>query len=151
MRRSGMIDMSSKKKTRRLARAYAFVELGKGLVKRVKEGKVSKGDVLEHARIAGIMASKKTSELIPLCHNIDIDKASVDFKVVPNGVEIISEVKAFHKTGVEMEALAAAAIAALTIYDMCKRYKRDIRIRDIYLLEKRGGRSGTYKREDSLY
>ncbi len=151
MRRSGMIDMSSKKKTGRLARAYAFVELGKELIRRIKKGEVEKGDVLEHARIAGIMAGKKTSELIPLCHNIDIDKVSIDFKVVPNGIEIISEVKAFHKTGVEMEALTATAIAALTIYDMCKKYKRDIRIRDIYLLEKRGGRSGTYKRKNLLH
>jgi len=151
MEYSGMVDMSSKKKTRRLARALAFVELGRELAKRVKENKVSKGDVLGHARVAGILAAKKTSELIPLCHNIDIDKVSIDFKIVSNGVEIKSEVKAFHKTGVEMEALAAVTIAALTIYDMCKKYKRDIRIQEMYLIEKRGGRSGAYKRKDSFY
>ncbi len=143
-RHSGMIDIGNKKRTRRLARACAFVELGKDLVRRIKEGRVEKGDVLEHARIAGILAAKKTSEFIPLCHNIDIDKVSIDFRISPDGVWIESEVKAFYRTGVEMEAMVAVSIAGLTIYDMCKKYRRDIEIKNISLLEKRGGKSGVY-------
>lgn len=151
MKHSGMVDVSLKKMTKRLARAYALVELGKDLARKVKEGKIEKGEVLEHARIAGILAAKKTSELIPLCHPIDIDKISIDFRFIAGGVEIESEVKALYRTGVEMEALLAVAMAGLTIYDMCKKYKRTIGIKEIYLLEKRGGRSGHYVRKNLFH
>lgn len=146
-RNRGMIDVGSKKETRRSARAAAFVNLNKEIVKKIKGGDMPKGDVLENARIAGILAAKNTAGLIPLCHNIGLEYAAIDFKFAEDGIFIESSIKATGKTGVEMEAMAASAAAALTIYDMCKMFTKRIEIRDICLIEKRGGRSGTYIRK----
>ncbi len=142
----GMVDVSIKKKTKRAARARAVVSLGKEIVKKIKAKAMPKGDVLEDARIAGIMACKKTYELIPLCHTIEVEYADVFFVMSPDRITIESEVKATGKTGVEMEALVACSVAALTIYDMCKMFSKDIEIEKVYLLEKRGGKSGHYIR-----
>lgn len=143
----GMIDVGSKRKTRRTARARAFVKLNKEIIKRIKNNDMPKGNVLEDARVAAILAVKKTSELIPLCHNIDIEYADVDFTFKADGILAESTVSTTGKTGVEMEAMVACSIAALTIYDMCKMFTKSIEIKDIYLIEKRGGKSGVYKRD----
>jgi cyclic pyranopterin phosphate synthase len=143
----GMIDVGDKGKTRRTAKARAFVKLNKEIIKRIKNDDMPKGDVLEDARVAAILAVKKTSELIPLCHNIDIEYAEVDFTFKADGILAESTVRTTGKTGVEMEAMVACSVAALTIYDMCKMFTRSIEIKDIYLIEKRGGKSGVYKRD----
>ncbi len=144
----GMIDVGSKGKTRRIARARAFIKLNKEVLVRIKNEDMPKGDVLEDARVAAILAAKKTSELIPLCHNIDIEYVDVDFTFKADGILAESTVRTTGKTGVEMEAMVACSVAALTIYDMCKMFTRSIEIKDIYLIEKRGGKSGVYKRDD---
>ena len=119
------------------------------LTKLIKENKIKKGDVLSCARIAGIMAAKKTPELIPLCHGIPLEKISVDFEFENETTLLISTfAKCEYKTGVEMEALTAAGVAALTVYDMCKAVDRAMVIREIRLLSKSGGRSGDYKFEN---
>ncbi len=143
-----MIDIGGKNDTKRLAKATAFVKLDKKIISMIKKGDLPKGDVLGAARIAGINGAKKTSDLIPLCHNIGLDYAGVDFKINPGGVEITSEARSTGKTGVEMEALTICAIASLTIYDMCKMFSQRIEIGKMYLLEKRGGKSGTYERKE---
>ena len=142
-----MIDVSAKKDTRRTARAQAYVKLNAGIVGRIKAGKIPKGDVLETARVAGILAANNTSALIPLCHNLPLNFVGVEFKVGDTGVLVMSEARCTGKTGVEMEALVAASAAALTIYDMCKMFAQDLEISDIFLLEKRGGKSGIYRRK----
>lgn len=141
-----MIDVGKKPETKRIARARAFIRLDKQIIRRISNNDIPKGDVLEAARIAGILAAKDTASLIPLCHNIGLEYADVAFTFSGNGILIISTVKTTAKTGVEMEAMAACSIAALTIYDMCKMFSKAIEIQDIYLLEKRGGKSGVYKR-----
>ncbi|MFH1504180.1 MAG: cyclic pyranopterin monophosphate synthase MoaC [Candidatus Omnitrophota bacterium] len=141
-----MIDVGKKEKTERIARAGAFVELSPEIIEKIKSNAIPKGNVLEIARVAGIMAVKKTDEIIPLCHNIEIEYADVSFMVKQEGVEIESIVKTTAKTGVEMEAMAACSTAALTIYDMCKMFSKSIKITNIELLEKRGGKSGVYKK-----
>jgi cyclic pyranopterin phosphate synthase len=113
----------------------------------VRDKKIQKGDVFEVARLAGIMAAKRTHDLIPLCHPLPLENVTIDFRVVGNSIEIIGEARVTAKTGVEMEALTAAAVAALTIYDMCKSAEKGIVISDIRLLEKSGGKSGTYMRK----
>ncbi len=143
----GMIDVGEKRKTRRTARARAFVKLNKDIIKRIQDDDMPKGNVLEDARVAAILAAKKTSELIPLCHNIDIEYADVDFTFKAGGILAESTVRTTGKTGVEMEAMVACSVAALTIYDMCKMFTKSIEIKDIYLVEKRGGKSGVYKRD----
>jgi cyclic pyranopterin phosphate synthase len=143
----GMVDVGAKKETRRTARAQAFVRLKSRVLNLIKEKKAKKGDVLEQARVAGIMAAKKTNHLIPLCHPLRIADVSIDYAFEEGGIRIISEVSAIERTGVEMEALTACAVSALTIYDMCKMYDRSMEITDVLLLEKRGGKSGTYKRK----
>jgi len=148
MKNRGMIDVSAKRKTRRLARAIAFVNLNKKIVKKIKDGNMPKGDVLENARLAGILAAKNTSGLIPLCHNIGLEYAGIDFKFVKGGISAESLIITTAKTGIEMEAMTAVTVAALTIYDMCKMFTKSIKIHDIYLIEKRGGKSGTYIRSD---
>jgi len=144
-----MIDIGDKEKTHRLARATAYVKLNKELVNKIKNNTIPKGNVLETARIAGILAAKKTPELIPLCHNIEIEYVNIDFKLMKDGILIESKVKTTSKTGVEMEALTACTISALTIYDMCKMFTKLIQITDIELLEKSGGKSGIYKKEQN--
>jgi cyclic pyranopterin phosphate synthase len=136
-----MIDVGNKKITERKAEARAFVKLDGDVMRRIREKDVPKGDVLEQARVAGILAAKKTPELIPLCHTILIEHVKIDFALKPNGVMITSSVRASAKTGVEMEALVAASTAALTIYDMCKMFGQKIEITDICLLKKTGGKS----------
>ncbi len=141
-----MIDVGSKKDTRRAARAQAYIKLTPEIVALIKAGKLPKGNVLEAARFAGILAAKNTAGIIPLCHNLPLNYVGVDFKVEKAGVLITAEARCTGKTGVEMEALVAASTAALTIYDMCKMFAQDLAIGDIFLLEKKGGKSGHYKR-----
>jgi cyclic pyranopterin phosphate synthase len=141
-----MIDVGSKKDTRRAARAQAYIKLTPEIVALIKAGKLPKGNVLEAARFAGILAAKNTAGIIPLCHNLPLNYVGVDFKVEKAGVLITAEARCTGKTGVEMEALVAASTAALTIYDMCKMFAQDLEIGDIFLLEKKGGKSGHYKR-----
>lgn len=145
--KSGMIDIGRKKKTQRVAVARVFVRLEKELVGKIKHNTIPKGDVLESARIAAIMACKKTPEIIPLCHNIEITCVNIKYIFRKEGLLIESRVKATGKTGVEMEAMIACSIAALTVYDMCKMFSKSIEITDLCLVEKRGGKSGIYRKE----
>ncbi len=146
MKKPGMIDVGRKRKTKRIAEAQVFVRLTKELIKKIKRNAIPKGNVLEVARISGIMAAKKTDELIPLCHNIEIEYADVEFKFREQGLLISSRVKTTAKTGVEMEAMVACSIAALSVYDMCKMFTKSIEITNLYLVEKKGGKSGNYRR-----
>ncbi len=139
-----MVDVSAKQDTRRTARAHAFVRIRPAVLKKLPEN--PKGNPLEVARIAGIQAAKKTSELIPLCHPLQISHVDVEVEVESKGVRIISSATTTGPTGVEMEALTAASIAALTVYDMTKALDKSIEIQDLYLLEKTGGKSGDYRR-----
>ncbi|MEK6582716.1 MAG: cyclic pyranopterin monophosphate synthase MoaC [Nitrospirota bacterium] len=144
-----MVDVSTKPLTGREAVAKGSVYMKKTTLEIIKKGKVSKGDVLSVAKIAGIMAAKKTSEIIPLCHPLKITSVDIDFKLdeKKNRIGIESRVKITGQTGVEMEALTAVAAAALTIYDMCKAVDKEIIISDIMLMEKSGGKSGEFKRK----
>ncbi len=143
-----MVDVTSKPATRRTAVARAFVRMQPATVAGVRRVKSPKGDPLEIARIAGITAAKRTAELIPLCHPLALTHVDVSAKLCQNGIEITSRVTARGPTGVEMEALLAAAIAGLTIYDMCKAFERGMEITELRLLEKSGGRSGFYRRSE---
>jgi molybdenum cofactor biosynthesis protein MoaC len=144
-----MIDVSEKGITERTASAQATVILGRKVFKEVECNTIAKGDVLSAAKLAGINAAKKTSWLIPLCHNIFLSNVDLTFMLNSrtSSVKITSIVKSTSQTGVEMEALTAAGIAALTIYDMCKSLSKNIEITDIHLLSKSGGKSGNYKRK----
>lgn len=144
-----MVDVSDKATTSRTAIAEGFVAMIAETLALVESGTAKKGDVLATARIAGIMAAKKTHELIPLCHPLAITKATVDFDLshTPPGIHITAEVRVTGQTGVEMEALTAVSVACLTIYDMLKAADKGMIIRDIRLMEKTGGRSGHYKAE----
>ena len=143
-----MVDVSQKTETHRTARAHAFVRIRPAILKKLPEN--PKGNPLEIARIAGVMAAKKTSELIPLCHPLALTHADVDVKVERKGVRITATAATTGPTGVEMEALTAATIAALTVYDMTKALDKSIEIQDVYLLQKTGGKSGDYRRSKSL-
>jgi len=145
-----MVDVGEKLATVRFARARAIVQVGPRLVQQLrKTGALAKGNVLETARLAGIMAAKQTSLLIPLCHSLPLDLVEVQAKLRGGNVIIETLAKTRASTGVEMEALTAATIAALTVYDMCKAAKRDIAIGPVYLLEKSGGRSGHWRKEEA--
>jgi len=146
--RARMVDVSEKPLTQREAVARGFVTMKKTTLKLIQENSIAKGDVLGAARVAGIMAAKKTSELIPLCHPLSISAVTVEFTLEPkkNRVLIDSRVKNTGQTGVEMEALTAVSIAALTIYDMCKAVDKEMVISEIMLIEKSGGKSGTFRR-----
>ncbi len=146
MKNAGMIYVGEKPETKRMAKAHAFIKLDNRVLARIGNNDMPKGNVLETARTAGILAAKNTSRLIPLCHNIGLEYADVAFAPGDNGISIDSTVRTTSKTGVEMEAMTACSIAALTIYDMCKMFSKSIEICDVYLVEKRGGRSGIYKR-----
>ncbi len=148
--RAVMVDISSKSATMRTAIAAATVFLRRETLADIIDGRMAKGDVLAVARLAGIAAAKKTPDLIPLSHPLALHAVSVDFKTDPeNGtIQVESTVRAFERTGVEMEAIVSASVAALTIYDMCKGADKGIRIGDIALLYKEGGKSGIYKREE---
>ena len=142
-----MVDVSSKSVTQRSALAEAFVSMAPATLALVETGGAKKGDVLAAARIAGIMAAKKTHELIPLCHPLPVSKVEVDItpEQKPPGLRVRATVKVTGQTGVEMEALMATSVACLTIYDMVKAVERGMRIEDIHLGEKRGGKSGHYR------
>ena len=146
-----MVDVSDKAVTQRTARAEGFVAMAPETLALVETGTAKKGDVLATARIAGIMAAKKTHELIPLCHPLAITKATVEFEASrdPAGLRVTAEVKVGGQTGVEMEALTAVSVACLTIYDMLKAADKAMVLGDIRLVEKTGGRSGTYRAEES--
>ena len=140
-----MVDVSEKQLTRRQARAQAFVKIAPKVLRQLPEN--PKGNPLEIARIAGIAAAKRTSELIPLCHPLMLSHADVEVTVEKKGVRIVASAATTAQTGVEMEALTAAAVAALTVYDMVKALDKSIEIQDLYLLEKTGGKSGDYRRK----
>ena len=142
-----MVDVSGKAETRRTARAHAFVRMAPEVLRSLPEN--PKGNPLEIARIAGIAAAKKTADLIPLCHPLMLSHAEVEVKVENEGVRIFASAATTAQTGVEMEALTAAAVAALTVYDMTKALDKSIEIQDLYLLEKSGGKSGDFRREAS--
>ena len=141
-----MVDVSSKSVTARTAVAHAFVRMSPKVLRAVRRLKNPKGNPLEIARIAGIAAAKRTAEWIPLCHPLPLTHIDVHPRVCKNGVEIRTQVTAAAQTGVEMEALVAAAAAALTVYDMCKALDKGIEIRDLFLVEKTGGKSGDFRR-----
>src|SRR5689334_850249 len=141
-----MVDVGAKDVTARRAVARAIVRMSPQTARKVAEGDAPKGDVLGVARLAGIMAAKRTGELIPLCHPLMLSKVSVDLTPAPpDAVEIEAQVKLVGRTGVEMEALTAVTVAALTVYDMCKAADRAMRIEDVRLVEKTGGKSGHYR------
>jgi cyclic pyranopterin monophosphate synthase len=139
-----MVDVSAKPQTRRTARAHAFVRVKPEVLAKLPAN--PKGNPLEIARIAGIAAAKKTSDLIPLCHPLNLTHADVEATVEDGGVRIVASASTTGQTGVEMEALTAAAVAALTVYDMTKALDKSIEIADLYLLEKTGGKSGAFRR-----
>jgi cyclic pyranopterin phosphate synthase len=142
-----MVDVSAKPVTTRSAAAQGFIRMKPQVVRAVRRLKNPKGDPLEIARIAGIAAAKRTADWIPLCHPLTLTQIDVTARLCKNGVEVRSQVTAAAQTGVEMEALVAVAAAALTVYDMCKALDKGIEIREIYLLEKSGGKSGDYHRK----
>jgi cyclic pyranopterin monophosphate synthase len=139
-----MVDVGAKTETRRTARAHAFVRMNRKVLDALPDN--PKGDPLGVARIAGVMAAKRTAELIPLCHSLPLSHADVEIMVEHDGVRIIASAATTAQTGVEMEALTAASVAALTIYDMTKAFDKRIEIQDVYLLEKTGGKSGDFRR-----
>ena len=143
-----MVDVTAKDETLRFAKASGVIRVSEEVIRAVSEGSIAKGDVLGTARIAGIMAAKKTSELIPLCHPLMLTKVGVDFEVREAEGEIacFTEVRLTGKTGAEMEALTAASVALLTIYDMCKAIDKGMVIGEVRLDEKDGGKSGHYSR-----
>lgn len=142
--RATMVDVSAKTETRRTATAQAFVKIRPAVLKKLPKN--PKGDPLEVARIAGIAAAKRTSDLIPMCHPLLLSHVDVSAKLEPKGVRITSKVTTTGPTGVEMEALTAAAVAALTVYDMTKALDKAMEIQDLYLIEKTGGKSGDFRR-----
>ena len=142
---ASMVDVGAKPATRRSATASAFVRIAPDVLEKLPRN--PKGNPLEIARIAGIQAAKKTADLIPLCHPLPLTHADVTAEVQDDGVAITATATTVAPTGVEMEAMSAAAVAALTVYDMCKALDKSIEIRDILLLEKTGGKSGTYRRD----
>ncbi len=146
-----MVDVTAKAETIRKAKARGIVKMDPQTLKLIEKGEIAKGNVLTTAKIAGIMAAKKTGELIPLCHPLELTGIDINFNIDRKNaqIEIESQVQITGKTGVEIEALTAVSIAALTIYDMCKAVNKKIVIGEIMLLEKSGGKSGTFVRETS--
>jgi cyclic pyranopterin phosphate synthase len=142
--RASMVDVSAKQPTVREAQASAFVAMSPEVIGALPRN--PKGDPLEVARIAGLMAAKRTAELIPMCHPLPLSKVDVETKVQSDGIAIRTLVRTTAATGVEMEALVAASVAALTVYDMCKALDKGIEIREVVLLSKSGGKSGAYER-----
>lgn len=144
-----MIDVGMKDSTERVARARAFIEMSARTIALIRRGEIPKGDVVATATVAGIVAAKRTSDIIPLCHPLRL--SGVEVKIEPAGrgrMKVETVVRATDRTGVEMEALLAATVACLTIYDMCKGVDRTLRIHDVELLEKRGGKTGDYLRTE---
>jgi cyclic pyranopterin phosphate synthase len=145
--RARMVDVGDKPVTTRTAVASGFVRMAAATVQAIREHRTPKGDPLEVARLAGIMAAKRTAELIPLCHPLPLAHADVQLDVRDDGIQITATARTDGKTGVEMEALTAASVAALTLYDMCKAMDKAMEITDIRLESKTGGRSGNYERK----
>jgi len=142
-----MVDVTSKEATHRRAIARCKVTMKSETASKIASGAVAKGDVLAVARVAGIQAAKQTPNLLPLCHPLLVGSVFVNFQIEEHHVEVEAQVETVDRTGVEMEALTACAVAALTIYDMCKSIDRAMTISDVALWEKTGGRSGTFRRE----
>ena len=145
-----IVDISKKEKSLRYAKAKATVWLSKKILSMIKNDEFKKGNVINVAKIAGIMGAKQTSNLIPLCHNINLDSSEINFRFLEDELEIEGIVRSEEKTGVEMEALTAVTISALTIYDMVKGVNKAVYIKDISLIEKKGGKSGNYKRNEDI-
>ena len=143
---SRMVDTGGKPETERVARASGTVRAAPATITLIRDKSLTKGDVLEVARLAGIMAAKRTSDLIPICHPVPLSHIEVTAELCQNGVQISSKVSTTAVTGVEMEALVAASIAALTVYDMCKALDKGIEVREVLLQRKSGGKSGDYRR-----
>jgi cyclic pyranopterin phosphate synthase len=148
--RARMVDVSEKEVTSRIALARGTIHMRPETLELIRQGKVEKGDVFSVARVAGIMAAKKTSELIPMCHPLNITSVQITLiaKSAPARVDIEASVRVSGKTGVEMEAMTAVAVAGLTIYDMCKAVDREMTLGEIRLVEKSGGKSGTFIRKE---
>ena len=145
-----MVDVSAKASTLRTATASGLVRMKAQTLALIVDRKLAKGDVLEVARLAGIMAAKRTGELIPLCHPLGLDGVEIDLTPrPPDALEIVATARLFGRTGVEMEALTAVSVAALTIYDMCKAVDRGMVVERVRLEEKTGGKSGAYRRDDA--
>ncbi len=144
---SRMVDVSEKAVTVRTAVAEGSVSMRRETLELIRNKQLAKGDVLEVARLAGIMGTKRTADLIPLCHPLPIDGVKIDFETAGTTVVIRAEVRTTGRTGVEMEALTAITVAALTIYDMCKSVDREMELGPFRLIEKSGGRSGTFRRD----
>ena len=144
-----MVDVGDKQTTKRTAQAQAVITMQPETLRRIAEGTMPKGDVFACARIAGIMAAKRTSDLIPMCHPLPIDGIEVEITPISETeVRLVSTLRCTHKTGIEMEALTAVSVAALTIYDMCKAIDRGMRIDRVLLLHKAGGKSGEYRYQE---
>ena len=141
-----MIDVANKKVTKRTAIAEAFINLNTATKEKIYKDRIIKGDVISVAKTAGILAAKKTSDIIPLCHQIPLNSVEIEIINKSKGLQIISKCNSSSKTGVEMEALLSVSVTALTIYDMCKSIDKSIEIEKIRLLSKKGGKSGNYKR-----
>lgn len=146
--RARMVDVTEKPETLRIARAAAVVHMNAETMEKIRAGDFKKGDVLAVAQVAGILAAKKNSELIPMCHPLFLTGVDIRFELLPTELHIFSEVRCKGETGVEMEALTAVSVAALTVYDMCKAVQKDMTITDVRLLYKEGGKSGVYERKD---
>lgn len=144
-----MVDVSAKAATKRVAVARGFVRMKSSTVRMIAEGTVAKGDVFATARLAGIMGAKQTSSLIPLTHPLALTSVAVDLEAKEDGIAIVARAECIERTGVEMESMTAVAVAALTIYDMCKAVDREMTIEEICLVRKEGGKSGTYQRVDT--
>lgn len=147
--RASMVDVGDKAITQRIARAEGFVGMSEKTVAAIRDNTVEKGEVLAVARIAGIQAAKRCADLIPLCHPLALSKVQVDFDIHDDGIAIQSLCKLSGRTGVEMEALTAVSVAALTIYDMCKAIDKQMHIDAVRVIEKQGGKSGDWRRDDS--
>jgi cyclic pyranopterin monophosphate synthase len=140
-----MVDVSAKEPTARMARVRGEIRMRRETVQLITDQRVVKGNVLEAARLAGIMAAKRTGELIPLCHQLNLTAIEVEFETMSDRIRVETEARLQDRTGVEMEAMVAASVALLTIYDMCKAVDRGMVISEVRLVEKRGGRSGVYE------
>ena len=144
--RPRMVDVGGKRVTERFASAHGFVALSPAAMRKIRSLAGPKGDPLTVARVAGITAAKRTAEMIPMCHPLQLTHVDVVSEICQNGIRVVSTVRCHGRTGVEMEALTAVTVAALTVYDMCKSMDRSAEIRDIHVLEKTGGKSGAYRR-----
>ncbi|AHM55747.1 molybdenum cofactor biosynthesis protein C [Peptoclostridium acidaminophilum DSM 3953] len=145
--RARMVDVGGKDDTNREATARACIKMNRETISMIRDGQMKKGDVLSVAQVGGIMGAKRTSDIIPMCHNIFISGVDIEFKLHEEEIEISAVAKTRGKTGIEMEALTAVSVAALTIYDMCKAVDKGMVISDIMLIKKTGGKSGDYERE----